>query len=365
MMITAMKKPLMTDSTHNLAVGFKVAGRQVGPQNPCFVIAEVGQTHDGSLGTAYAYIDAVAKAGVDAVKFQTHIAEAESTPSEPWRVKFSPQDATRYDYWKRMEFSEDQWSGLAEYAKQKGLIFLSSPFSFEALQLLDRIGCAAWKIGSGEVTNLPMIERMAQTGKPVLLSSGMSSWAELDQAVESVRENGAPFAVFQCTSKYPCPPEMLGLNLLEEMRQRYSCPVGFSDHSGTTFAGLAARTLGANLIEVHVAFSRECFGPDVSVSVTTDELRQLVLGVRFIEVALANPVDKDSAAKGTSEMRLLFGKSIVAARNLPSGHRLGAADLQLKKPGIGIPPARLTELLQRTLRRDVVEGKFLEEDDFE
>ena len=163
--------------------------------NPCLVIGEIAQTHDGSLGTAHAYIDAIANAGADAVKFQTHIAAAESTPGEPWRVKFSRQDATRFDYWKRMEFTEAQWHGLAEHAAERGLIFLSSAFSFEAVDLLERVGVPAWKVGAGETSNLPLLEKMARTGKPVILSSGMSDWAELDAAVNCVREHGAPVAV--------------------------------------------------------------------------------------------------------------------------------------------------------------------------
>jgi N-acetylneuraminate synthase len=253
----------------------------------CLIIAEVAQSHDGSLGTAHAYIDAVARAGADAVKFQTHIAAAESTPEEPWRVHFSPQDATRYDYWKRMEFTEDQWKGLAEHARRSGLVFLSSAFSLEAVEMLERVGVPAWKVGAGEVTNLPMLERMARTGKPVLLSSGMSSWGELDAAVATVRHHGAEVAVLQCTTQYPCPPEKVGLNVIAQIRERYGCRVGLSDHSGTIHAGLAAAALGASLLEVHVTFSPECFGPDVPASITTAGLVQLAEGVRDVAALLA------------------------------------------------------------------------------
>ena len=331
----------------------------------CAVIAEVAQSHDGSLGTAHAYVDAVARAGADAVKFQTHIAAAESTPAEPWRVKFSPQDATRYEYWKRMEFTEDQWHGLAAHARQNGLAFLSSAFSIEAVELLERVGVPAWKVGAGEVTNLPMIERMAVTRKPVLLSSGMSRWAELDAAVAAVRRRGAPVGVLQCTSAYPCPPERLGLNVMGQIRARYGCLAGLSDHSGTIYAGLAAAALGARILEVHVALSRECFGPDVPASVTTAELASLVQGVRFIDAALAHPVDKDAMAAELVETRRIFGKSIVAARDLPAGWELSAMDVTLKKPGTGIAGARLPELLQRRLRRPVPADAILSEDDFE
>jgi N,N'-diacetyllegionaminate synthase len=331
----------------------------------CLIIGEIAQTHDGSLGTAHAYIDAIANAGADAIKFQTHIAAAESTPGEPWRVKFSRQDETRYDYWRRMEFTETQWQGLAEHAKERGLAFLSSAFSFEAVDLLERIGVPAWKVGAGETSNLPLLEKMARTGKLVILSSGMSDWAELDAAVNCVRENGAPVAVLQCTTAYPCPPEKLGLNVIAELRNRYHCPVGLSDHSGTIYAGIAAATLGANILEVHVTFSRECFGPDVPASITTKGLKQLVAGVSFVERALLNPVNKEAMAESLSEMKRVFGKSVVVARALPAGHLLTANDLAYKKPGTGIPAARYKEVLGRKLCRAVAADTLLSEEDFE
>src|SRR5215207_9249425 len=171
------------------------------------VIGEVAQAHDGSLGLAHAFIDAIADAGAGAVKFQTHIAEAESHPSEPWRVKFSPADDTRFDYWKRMEFSEEQWLGLATHARERDLAFLSSPFSIEAVALLRRIGVAGWKVASGEVSNAELLDAMASAGGPVLLSSGMSPWPELDAAVTRLRAAGASrLAVLQCTSSYPVTP---------------------------------------------------------------------------------------------------------------------------------------------------------------
>ena len=347
--------------TGSFTIGNKVIGRG----DPCFVIAEVAQAHDGSLGTAHAYIDAAAKSGADAIKFQTHIAAAESTPEEPFRIKFSPQDRTRYDYWKRMEFSEAQWRGLAEHATERGLVFLSTPFSLEAVALLDRIGIPAWKVGSGEVTNYPLIDQMVRTRKPILLSTGMSSWDELDAAVKRATAEDVPIAVLQCTTAYPCSPERVGLNLLAEFRERYGCPVGLSDHSGQIYAGLAAATLGANVMEVHIVFSRDCFGPDVTASITVAELKQLVDGVRFIESAVANPVSKDAVASELSTVRSIFGKSLVAARDLAPGHLLVEGDLALKKPGTGIPASRLPEVLGRKVGRAVMAGRLLSERDIE
>lgn len=330
----------------------------------CLIVAEVAQAHDGSLGTAHAYIDAAASAGADAVKFQTHIAAAESTPGEPWRVKFSRQDATRYDYWRRMEFTEEQWFGLAAHAAERGLVFLSSAFSFEAVELLERIGVPAWKVGAGETSNIPLLEKMASTGKPVILSSGMSGWEELDAAVNCVRGHGAAVAVLQCTTAYPCPPEKIGFNVIGELRQRYNCPVGLSDHSGTIYAGIGAATLGASIIEVHITFSRQGFGPDVPASLTPKGLKQLVAGVRFIECALRNPVDKQAMAESFAELRQVFGKSVVAARDLPAGHQLTISDLAFKKPGTGIPAARYREVLGRKLHRAVAADTLLSEELF-
>jgi N-acetylneuraminate synthase len=330
---------------------------------PCLVVAEVAQSHDGSLGLAHAFIDAIARAGADAVKFQTHIAAAESSPDEPWRVRFSPQDATRYDYWKRMEFSESQWLGLAEHARRAGLAFLSSPFSDEAADLLSRVGVDAWKVPSGEVGNPLLLDRIAATGLPVLLSSGMSPFAELDEAVALVKRHRAPLAVLQCTTSYPCPPEKIGLNLLAELRDRYGCPVGLSDHSGTVFPGLAAAALGARVIEVHVALSREMFGPDVPASVTTAELAVLVSGVRDISAMLARPVDKDAQAREMQPLRDIFCKSVAAARDLPAGTVLTPDDLALRKPGTGIPARLLRTLPGRRLLRTVAAGVLIHPDD--
>lgn len=316
-------------------------------------MGEVAQAHDGSLGTAHAYIDAIARAGADAVKFQTHIAAAESTPQEPWRVKFSLQDETRYQYWKRMEFTESQWHGLKRHADERGLKFLSSPFSIEAVKLLKRVGVAAWKVASGEVNNTSMFEQMAETGLPILVSTGMSPWSEIDGAVELVKSKGNSLILLQCTSMYPTPPEKVGLNLLNTYRERYGCAVGLSDHSGTIYAGLAAATLGIEVLEVHVTFSRETFGPDVPASITTTELRQLVEGVRFIERMIAHPVDKDAFATDLAPMRALFNKSIVARVDIPSGTILEADHLAVKKPGTGLAPSRMGELLGRRARHDI------------
>jgi N-acetylneuraminate synthase len=339
-----------------------IAGRLVGPGAEPLIIGEVAQAHDGSLGMAHAFIDAIAAAGAHAVKFQTHIAAAESTAAEPWRVKFSRQDASRYDYWKRMEFTPEQWGGLKQHAEEKGLLFLSSPFSIEAVELLARLDMAAWKVASGEVGNSLLLERIAQEKKPVLLSSGLSGWAELDAAVSYFQAKLCPLAVFQCTTAYPCPAEQIGLNLLAQIRERYRCPVGLSDHSATIYAGLGAVALGADLLEVHVTLSRDMFGPDVCASLTPIELKQLVEGARFIRRAIDSPIDKDAAAKERAPLAHTFGKSLVARIDLPAGTVLEKHHLTAKKPGNGLAVNEWPSLIGCTLLRDVAADEPLQKD---
>ena len=344
---------------------FEIRNPQSEIPQSCLVIGEVAQAHDGSLGMAHAFVDAIADAGAGAVKFQTHIAAAESTPGEPWRVKFSQQDATRFDYWKRMEFTEEQWVGLKQHADQRGILFISSPFSLAAVELLERVGVAAWKIASGEINNLPLLEQVSRTRIPILLSTGMSSIEEIDRAVAYVKSHELPLAVLQCTSAYPCPPEKVGLNMLSVFRDRYDCAVGLSDHSGTTYPGLAAATLGADVLELHVTFSREMFGPDVPASVTTTELQQLVDGISFIEKMLTHPVDKNYLAEEASPLRAMFMKSVVAKMDLPVGTVLREEHLAVKKPGTGFPAARLAEVLGARLTRNLKTDELLHECDLE
>lgn len=324
------------------------------------LIAEVGQAHEGSLGMAHAYIDAVADSGADAVKFQTHIASAESTLDEPFRVQFSRQDPTRYAYWRRMEFSPEQWLGLANHARERGLYFLSSPFSLEAVSLLADIGVSAWKIGSGEALSYHVLDAIFAMGGPIIVSTGMSPWNEIDRLVDCLNANHASFALMQCTSRYPTPFAEVGLNVLEEMRARYHCPVGLSDHSGSPYPALAALAQGAKLIEVHVTFDRRLFGPDITSSVTFDELSLLVKARdAFVEMN-ANPVNKDGLASSLTTMRTTFGKSVAPVRDLPAGTVLERDMLTIKKPASGIPAEALDSLVGRRLLSDASPQRLLQ-----
>ncbi len=329
------------------------------------IIAEIAQAHDGSLGTAHAYIDALADTGVDAIKFQTHIAEAESSEFEPFRIKFSKQDATRFEYWKRMEFTLDQWKGLNAHALEKGLELISSPFSNLAVDWLEEVGVKRYKIGSGEVSNLLMLEKIAKTGKPIILSSGMSSWEEMDATVEFLKPYGNQLSILQCTTAYPTMPEQWGLNVIAELKDRYNIPVGFSDHSGDINACLAAAAMGAEIFEFHVVFDKRQFGPDTAASITIDQTTQLVTGIRQIQTALKSPINKANI-KPYEQLKSIFEKSLAVNKSLRKGDIITVDYLESKKPkGYGIPANQFKEVLGKKLTRDLTKWDFINWEDLE
>ncbi len=329
--------------------------------NHVSILAEIGSVHDGSFGNACKLIEAAAAAGADAVKFQTHIARAETLRNAPAPPYF--QGESRYEYFERTSFTLDQWRRLKAHCEEHGVEFLSSPFSLEAVELLEQVGVARYKVGSGEITNLPMIEAIAQTGKPVILSSGMSTWAELDAAVETLRKYHDRITLLQCTSEYPCPHEEVGVNVMQEMRERYGLPVGLSDHTLTNYAAFAAVTLGATVIEKHFTFSRLMYGSDARHSLEPAEFADLVRGVRAIEVMLAHPVDKDAVAIRLRPMKEIFEKSIVTVVDIPAGTIIEESMLAIKKPGTGIAASRLPEIIGRMARRDIQADSVLREED--
>lgn len=330
-----------------------------------FIIAEIAQAHDGSLGMAHAYIDAVAKTGCHAIKFQTHIAEAESSIHEPFRIHFSKQDLTRMEYWKRMEFTLEQWKELKEHCNQVGLEFISSPFSNAAVDLLEEVGVNRYKIGSGEVNNFLILEKIAQTGKPVILSSGMSSYEELDQTVAFLKERNVNLSILQCTTAYPTHPDQYGLNVIQELKQRYNVPVGFSDHSARIETCVAASVLGAEILEFHVVFDRQIFGPDSKSSLTISETKELVVAVRNIKTALENPIDKNSIEK-FKDLKQIFGKSLAINKDLPKNHILTFDDLEAKKPkGYGIDASKFREIIGKKLTFGKKKWDFLKEEDIQ
>jgi N,N'-diacetyllegionaminate synthase len=328
-----------------------------------FIIAEIGQAHDGSIDLAHTYIDALSKTGVDAVKFQVHIAEAESSIYEPFRVKLESEDKTRFDYWKRMEFSLQQYKELKEHCENRGLEFLASPFSNAAVDLLEEVGVKRYKIGSGEVNNFLLLEKIACTGKPVIISSGMSSLLELDKTVVFLKKRNVNFSILQCTTAYPTKPENYGLNVIGELKNRYGVSIGYSDHSSKTETCIAAAALGAEILEFHTVFSRNSIGPDASSSLEMKEITQMIKALRRLETALLHPVDKGDNSN-FAELKNIFEKSLAVNKDLKVGHVLSFKDLEAKKPkGYGINASNFDAVIGKSLKKTLNKWGFLNWED--
>ncbi|QNM85769.1 N-acetylneuraminate synthase family protein [Polaribacter pectinis] len=325
------------------------------------IIAEIGQAHEGSLGIAHSYIDALAETGITAVKFQTHVAEAESSEFENFRVKFSYEDKTRFDYWKRMEFTIEQWAGLKQHCEDKNLEFISSPFSNKAVDLLEQIGVQRYKIGSGEVSNYLMLEKISKTNKPILLSSGMSSYDELDKTVDFIKERGNDLSLFQCTTSYPSISGEWGLNLIPDFINKYNVPIGFSDHSGDIYSCLAATTLGASLLEFHVVFDKQMFGPDAKSSLTISEIKKLTKGVSQISNDLKSSSNFKLDNSKFNELKSIFEKSLAVNKDLKAGNVITFDDLEAKKPAnMGITAKEFESIIGKKLNIDLKKWDFIQ-----
>jgi N,N'-diacetyllegionaminate synthase len=322
-----------------------------------FIIAEIGNTHEGSLGLAKQFIKAAADCGVDAVKFQTHIFSAESLLSAPNPPYFKSE--TREQYFNRTAFNLDQYKELKSYTEDLGCQFFSSPFSIEAVDLLCEAGIATLKIPSGEVSNIPLLEYIAKTGKKVILSSGMSSWEELDDAVNILKRKNE-LVILQCTSEYPCQPENAGLNIMLEIKRRYGCEVGFSDHTIGIGIPVAAVALGASVIEKHFTLSKLMYGSDAKNSTEPDEFKLLVDSIRAAETAINTSLDKNEKVKQLADMKMIFEKSIVARDSFKEGHIISAEDLAYKKPGNGLPPKEYKSLIGRALVKPINKDEQLD-----
>jgi N,N'-diacetyllegionaminate synthase len=336
----------------------EIAGRSIGPGGAALVIAEIGNNHDGNVRQAERLIEAAADAGADAVKFQTHIAEAEMLPSTPTPPHF---DEPRFQFTKRMELSHGDHVRLKAFAEERNLVFFSSPFSVEAVNLLESVGVPAYKVASGEVTNPPLLEAIAATRKPVLLSSGMSGLEDVERAAQILREAGSPFLVMQCTSTYPCPPDQVNLRAMVAMGERLGCPYGLSDHTPDIYTSIAAVALGAGAVEKHFTLSKRLYGPDHHASLVPEELARLVDGVRQVEAALGTGEKQRDAAHDA--VRATFEKSVVTRITIPEGTLIEREMLTTKRPGNGIPALRLTELVGRRAARTLDANVLVEEAD--
>ncbi len=279
-------------------------------------------------------------------------------PSTPTPPHF---DEPRYEFTRRMELSVDDHLELKRHAEELGLLFFSSPFSVEAVELLVRLDMPPYKIASGEVTNPPSLRRWPRLDGPSLLSTGMSGLEDIDGAVEVLRGKHTPFVILQCTSSYPCPPEKVNLRAMETLPDRFGGPVGLSDHTDDIYTSIAAVARGAAVVEKHFTLSRRLYGPDHHASLEPGDLRRLVDGIRQVEAALGAGEKKRDPEHAA--VRATFEKSIVTVEKVPEGAVIRDSMLRTKRPGDGIPAVRLAEVVGRVAARELGPNELVREQD--
>lgn len=327
---------------------------------PCFVIAEAGVNHDGDVDTALRLVDAAAAAGADAVKFQTFRSAKVISPRAPqaaYQARNTGRQESQLDMVRRLELSAEAHHRISQHCAAAGICFLSTPFDEESLDLLLQLKVPALKVASGEITNHPFLQRLAQTRLPLIISTGMSTLDEVEKAVRLVREAGArDLCLLQCVSMYPADPADVNLRAMLTMRERFQVPVGYSDHTLGCEVPWAAVALGAAVIEKHFTLDKGRPGPDHRASADPLELKDLVRGIRKIESALGTGEKRPAAAeKDTADVAR---RSLVAEVDLPAGTVLLPQMIGSRRPGTGLPPYRLPELVGRRIRVAMVAGEL-------
>lgn len=333
----------------------EVGGRRIGPGQPCFVIAEAGVNHNGDVGLAKRLIDAAAEAQADAVKFQTFRAErtiSRGAPKAAYQLQTTGTGESQLGMVRRLELPAEAFRELQAHSRARGLVFLSTPFDEESVDLLDALGVPAFKIASGEVTNLLLVEYVARKGKPVLLSTGMSSLDEVAEAVQAIRRAGqGRLALLHCVSNYPARPADANLRAMRTLAEAFDVPVGYSDHTLGTEVALAAVALGACVLEKHLTLDKTLAGPDHRASATPQELAGLVRGVRTVESALGS--GRKEPASSEREVAAVARRSLVAARDIGAGRTITEELIVLKRPGTGLAPAARAQLLGKRAKVDI------------
>jgi N-acetylneuraminate synthase len=344
----------------------KIDRYHITPTSTPFIIAEVALGHEGSLGMAMAYIDLAKSSGASAVKFQMHLAHEESTPWEPWRVPFSHQDKTRFDYWQRTAFLFEEWQKLKHHAENLGLVFLCSPFSLKACDWLQEMNISAWKVASAEIHNQQLMQRLVESNKPIILSSGLSRTHEVIDLAKDLQAQHHEVALLHCTTRYPTQAEEVGLNVMEEMHSLLpNLPVGLSDHSGEIYPAVVSTYLGASIIEAHLTFHHSMFGPDVKSSLTPDLFKEMVRAVNFAYMMRNNPVNKDAQIEQLSCTRIIFSRSLYTQQSVQAGEILTEKHIGYKKPGGGLTYEQKELIIGRKAKKDLPENHCLRVEDVE
>ncbi len=329
------------------------------------IILEIAQVHDGSLGQALSYIDIAKELGADGVKFQLHIAKEESTIDEKFRINFSIQDKNRFDYWERTEFSLDQWKILRDKAKKNNLLFILSVFSEKALNYANLLDVDAYKIGSGEFDSNNILKKFNSIkDKPILLSTGMSNNNEIKKAIKHIGKNQY-FVLMHCTSMYPTPLKKVGLNNIEYLKNKFSCNIGYSDHTGDIYAPIISITKKVKVLEIHITFHKKFFGPDVSSSLDIHQIESLInFNNSFFEIENSH-VTKNTISKDLIKTRSKFSKSLSLVSNKKKGTILKKSHFTFKKPGTGIKEFEIKKFIGKKLKKNVPSNRLLKVSDFE
>ncbi len=331
-----------------------------------FVIAEAGVNHNGSPEIAYKMIEAAANAGVDAIKFQTFMADklvTKTADQAEYQRRNCMSHESQYRMLKRLELKKEYHQKLKEHAEKRGLVFMSTAFDEESIDFLDSLGCNIFKAGSGELDNIPYIRKMAQKNKPMIISTGMSDMKEILTAVEVCRQAGNErIILLHCTTDYPCPFDKVNLKAMQEITRSTGCLVGYSDHTLGVLVPIIAVSMGACVIEKHFTLNKTLNGPDHKASLEPMELKEMVKKIRQVEMIMGDSDKK--VLSNESEIRKVIRKSIVARKTIKKGTTIAKDMLIIKRPGYGIKPSRIYEIIGRKAIRDIYEDELLKEGDF-
>jgi N-acetylneuraminate synthase/N,N'-diacetyllegionaminate synthase len=332
----------------------RISGRGVGGGEPCFIIAEAGVNHNGKFQLAKRMIDAAKKAGADAIKFQVFKVERLVTKTAPKAKyqKMTTGKGSQHKMLKKLELTEKEFKKLAAHAKRKKIIFLASAFDEESVDLLDDIGVPAFKVPSGEITNFPMLKQIADKGKPIILSTGMSTIGEIAEALKVIKKGRAKdIILLHCTSDYPAQVEEVNLRAMETLRRKFGVPVGLSDHTVGIAVPAAAAALGAVMIEKHFTLNKNLSGPDHKASLEPRELQEMVSRIRRVEKAMGSGIKKPTKSEEATKM--VVRKSIVARVDIPKGTVINKKMLDVKRPGTGLEPKYMEKIVGRKARTNI------------
>ncbi len=330
------------------------------------IIAEIGQAHEGSEGLVHSFIDALSEAKCEAIKFQIHLADFESSLQDEFRVNFSYEDNSRYDYWKRTEFSPEQWKRIIDHCKSKKIIVGASVFSIEALKIAKNLEVDFLKIGSGDILFEELVDQISACDIPVIMSSGLSNWNELSEVSSKFINHikNEKFSILHCTTEYPTEPKRIGFNNISLIEEKFNIPSGLSDHSGNKLTSFYVLARNCSILEVHVNFDRNMFGPDSSSSLTIKEFKEVMITKKYFQ-ELNTHTNKDFEEEKLSSTKIKFSRSIGIRRDIKKGEFIQKKDIIYRKPGGYLGKNNLKNVIGRKAKYDLKALNILRWEDIE